>query len=134
MTHAQDRDGELEYQLECPVCGWFGVVYYTRKPPRFCSNACKQKAYRQRMAKANTPASENVTALENKGVTFSTKAKIERAIDQALHLCTCPNCKRGLWQTRGNIQIGGVTCGLCGVDFEPVDKRLRGHHDLSQNR
>jgi len=122
MTHAQDKEGTNDIYLDCPVCGWQGVVYYSRKPPTYCSDACKQKAYRQRLAKL---ASENVTRKRNDGVTNSTKPKIERSIDQALHLCTCPKCKRGLWQTRGNIQIGGVVCGLCGVDFEPVDKRLR---------
>lgn len=32
--------------LNCPMCAWEGEVYYSRKSPKYCSDACKQKAYR----------------------------------------------------------------------------------------
>lgn len=54
MTHVTDRDGHLEMMLDCPECDFFDIVYYTTQPPIYCSDACKQRAYRKRK-KRNTP-------------------------------------------------------------------------------
>lgn len=40
--------GEKSMMLACPVCSWYGEVWYNTKPPAQCSNACKQKAKRNR--------------------------------------------------------------------------------------
>ncbi len=59
MAHAQDKDGNLEYWLTCGFCDWQGLVYYVRKPPSYCSDSCKAKAYRKR--KRDKLGSENST-------------------------------------------------------------------------
>lgn len=48
MTHVQDKDGHLEMMLDCPECDFYDVVYYFTQPPTYCSNRCKQRAYRKR--------------------------------------------------------------------------------------
>ena len=111
-THASERDGENVTFVDCPVCGWAGDVYYNRRLPVYCSNACKQKAYRERRRQA-----KNVTKEENASVTNLPQAKIERELDAALHLLTC-DCKRGIWTVKGNVQIGGLRCDLCGGLFK----------------
>ena len=63
---ADDRDGNLEIQITCPGpgCGQTLVVYYTTCPPTYCSDACKQRAYRHRKAKrqaVTTPLPPDVT-------------------------------------------------------------------------
>ena len=42
---AYEREGTASMILDCPVCGWYGVVHYTTRPPTYCSDVCKQKAY-----------------------------------------------------------------------------------------
>lgn len=51
-----DSSGDNQMMLTCPVCEWEGVVYYARKQPVYCSNACKQKAARQRRKAAKEDA------------------------------------------------------------------------------
>ena len=48
-----ETTGDIQMELECPVCGWSGEVYYKKKPPTYCSNACKQKASRIRKKRLN---------------------------------------------------------------------------------
>lgn len=62
--HAKDKDGNLECWLDCPVCGWRGIIYYTRKKPVYCCDACKAKAYRER--KRDNSQIESVTLLLNR--------------------------------------------------------------------
>ena len=109
-THAGERWGSAAMVLTCPVCGWVGEVRYNRRRPVYCSDACKQRAYRER---------KNVTSDEDKAVTNLSKPRIERALDQALHLLRC-GCGRGIWTVRGNVQIGGLRCDLCGDVFREV--------------
>jgi len=93
--------------LTCQWCGWTGIVYYTTKRPVYCSGACKQRAYRER---------RNVTDDTTASVTNLTRREIERELDQTLHLLIC-SCGRGIWTVRGNVQIGGLRCDLCGSEF-----------------
>ena len=48
--HVSNREGNSQLQFTCPVCEWEGIIAYSRKPPTYCTNACKQKAKRQRKA------------------------------------------------------------------------------------
>lgn len=106
-THAKDREGSASMILDCPGCGWTGLVFYTTKRPVYCSDVCKQRTYRRRKAiKRNEPDDANLT-----------RQKIERELDQALHLLSCA-CGRGIWTVRGNVQIGGLRCDLCGGEFK----------------
>jgi hypothetical protein len=102
--------------LTCPVCGWHGFVYYQTCPPTYCSDACKQKAYRRRHR------AEPVTGNENGRVTGLTRPQIEREIDMALHLLKC-DCGRSIWTVLGNVQIGGLACRLCDGEFKPVKRK-----------
>jgi len=65
MTDFKDPDkiGQLETWLECPACDFRGVVYYNTQPPRYCSDACRQRAYRLRKAKHQMRHSPSVTYL-----------------------------------------------------------------------
>jgi len=49
----EDENGHLYYHLICPVCGEEGDVLYSKRKPEYCSNACRQKAYRERKKKRN---------------------------------------------------------------------------------
>ena len=113
-VHAGDRDGQSVLYLTCAGCDWQGDVWYTTCPPRYCSDACKQKAYRERKR------AELVTQLGGDDVTDSPKPKIERAIDMTLHLLKCPTCERSIWTVLGNVKIGRLLCGLCGEKFKAV--------------
>ncbi len=44
----KEADGSLEMFLDCPECDFEGIIYYISKPPEYCCNACKQRAYRRR--------------------------------------------------------------------------------------
>ena len=44
----ENINGDSMAWLDCPTCGWSGEIAYQTKPPTYCSNACKQKAARQR--------------------------------------------------------------------------------------
>jgi len=48
-----DPNGHLDYHLICPVCGKEGDIVYSKRIPQYCSNACRQKAYRERLKKRN---------------------------------------------------------------------------------
>jgi hypothetical protein len=48
--HVDDTWGEHIALLDCPECDYYGDIYYTTKRPSYCSDACKQKAYRRRKA------------------------------------------------------------------------------------
>lgn len=89
----------------CPGCGkYLGLLEAQGGRHReYCSDACKQAAYRERKA-------EN----RNSG---SLRKSIERDLDQTLHLMRC-DCGRGVWTTYGNTQIGNIHCTLCGSTFE----------------
>lgn len=117
MPHVSERWGPLSMVFTCPGCGWEGTIRYTRRQPVYCSNACKQKAYRKRQ---KDKEAKNVTTEADKAVTNLSKHKIERALDQVLHLMRC-GCKRGIWTVRGNIQAGGLRCDLCGDIFQSVE-------------
>lgn len=106
--HVSEREGTATMILDCPTCGWRGLVYYTTRRPVYCKDACKQKAYRQRRAKRNGDA---VTKQRGRD-----KQQIERELDQTLHLLSC-SCGRGIWTVRGNVQIGGLRCDLCDSEF-----------------
>jgi hypothetical protein len=110
-----DHAGDWETWLTCPVCGWSGIVYYTTKQPIYCSDACKQKAYRQR--KNVTPEkNESVTnfvARDGRGVYFQHEEY--GRVDLVEMRC---NCGRGVFTVPGNRQIGGIVCELCGGRFE----------------
>lgn len=116
MTNPFDNfEGNNYMFLVCPVCGRDGDVVYRRKRPVYCSAACKQKAYRDRMKRK----AKNVTPEEFKDVTNLTKVIIERNLEQALHLMRCNKCNRAIWATRGNVTIGGILCH-CGGTFHQV--------------
>jgi len=118
-----DRWGTLETFLVCPECGRSGIVYYKTRRPVYCSDACRQRAYRRRKrqeAEAEQEA-ENVTPGELAGVTNRTRQEIERQLDMALHLMGC-GCPRYIWATRGNVEIGGIRCDRCGEEFRPTEK------------
>ncbi len=65
MTDFKDPDhtGNWEIFLDCPMCDFAEVVYYVTQPPIYCSRACKQRAYRQRKAKAKLRNNRRVTFL-----------------------------------------------------------------------
>ena len=93
-------------------------MWYTTCPPRYCSDACKQRAYRQRR-KAEPVTNEKSATVTDLAQTGH-KREIEREIDMTLHLLKCPKCDRSIWTVRGNVQIGRLLCGLCGEDFKAV--------------
>jgi len=45
---ARETFGEFETWIDCPMCDFEGIVYYNRKQPQYCSDRCKQRAYRRR--------------------------------------------------------------------------------------
>lgn len=51
MTDFKDP-GNLEMMLDCPMCDFYDLIYYTTQPPIYCSSACKQHAYRQRQGQS----------------------------------------------------------------------------------
>lgn len=112
-NHVRERVGSASMILTCPTCGWSGLVYYSHRRPIHCSNACKQKAYRQRRQV------KNVTPSPLEGVTNLTRRRIEHNLDQALHILQC-DCRRSIWTVRGNIQIGKLYCNLCKSSFRPI--------------
>lgn len=73
--------GNLETMLKCPGCGFYGLVYYKTQPPRYCSDACKQRAYRKRKIR-NSP---NVTYLfrqwEEEGLGL-VRGRLERILER----------------------------------------------------
>lgn len=116
--NAFERDAAArDMFLECPECGRAGIVYYRTRRPVYCSPACKQRAYRRR-AKVRAQ-SENVTPDDFAGVTNCTQREIEKSLGMTLYLLQC-SCPRGIWSTRGNIQIGGLRCDRCGDEFRPI--------------
>jgi len=58
-----DLNGNLDFYLICPVCGRAGIVLYSKRKPVYCSDACRQKAYRERNKKRNK---ETVTKLKSR--------------------------------------------------------------------
>lgn len=114
MSDVFDRPGDSDTFFVCEECGRSGIAYYRTKRPRYCSNACKQKAYRRRAA-----AAQNVTDFDLASVTNRGQREIERALDMSLHLMRC-SCGRGIWTTRGNVQIGGLRCDRCNTEFRAV--------------
>jgi len=40
--------GESEIMLDCPMCDFYEIVNYATRPPIYCSDRCKQMAYRKR--------------------------------------------------------------------------------------
>lgn len=100
------------YQYEagnCRGCGDPLGAIETRggRHRQYCSDACKQAAYRKReQDKRNTRPLRNT---------------IERELDQTLQLMTC-NCGRGLWTVHGNVQIGHIYCTLCNSLFEEAQQ------------
>jgi len=111
---AADREGSSVMYLVCPGCDFAGDVWYKTCPPTYCSDACKQRAYRARKK------AELVTNSQGESVTGLPKERIERAIDSTLHLLKCPGCGRSIWTVRGNVQIGGLACMNCRQYFREV--------------
>jgi len=52
-----------QYYATCPVCGCSFKRYDIRK--RYCTNACRQKAYRQRKAERQFQALRSAAARRN---------------------------------------------------------------------
>ena len=44
-----DTTGSIYMQLDCPMCDFDEVIIYASKPPEYCSDACKQRAYRRNL-------------------------------------------------------------------------------------
>jgi hypothetical protein len=63
MNRFEESEGHLFYHLTCPVCGKSDIILYSKRKPLYCSDACKQKAYRMRKAKRNN---EGVTKLKDR--------------------------------------------------------------------
>jgi hypothetical protein len=112
-----DQTGNWETYLTCPVCGWSGIVYYTTKEPTYCSDACRQKAYRQRKRENVTPEKNegvtNFVARDKHGVYFQHEEY--GRIDLVEMRCSCG---RGIFTVPGNRQIGGIRCDLCKGEFQ----------------
>lgn len=49
----QETYGPNVKWLNCPMCEFEDEVWYTKKPPVYCSDKCKQKAYRARKQKSD---------------------------------------------------------------------------------
>lgn len=107
--------GHFLYQGgRCGGCGYeLGAVEGLNGGRRrqYCNDACKQRAYRQRR-QADKLAKRNER--KKAGVTIG---QVQRDIDMKLYLLKCPECNRSIWTVYGNVQIGKLVCGLCGVDF-----------------
>lgn len=113
-----DHVGNLETWLTCPVCGWSGIVYYTTKEPTYCSDACRQKAYRQRK-NVTSEKDESVTNLARDKQGFYVHLDHEQygrmRIDLVEMHC---GCGRGIFTVPRNRQIGGIRCELCKEEFQ----------------
>lgn len=99
----------------CNHCGRdIGTVEIEARGGRhrqYCDSICRQAAYRARK--------KGVSLRKRNTASVTKRAAIERELDQALHLMICA-CGRGIWTVRGNVQIGGLRCDLCGGEFEGV--------------
>lgn len=65
MTNFKTSKGDLEMWLDCPSCDFSGIIYYKTQSPLYCSQACKQKAYRIRRM-SNSPVVTHV--IDNMGL------------------------------------------------------------------
>lgn len=107
--------GEYLYQGgRCGGCGReMGTLIGSNggRHRRYHNNACKQRAYRNRQ-RADRDANRNER--KSAGVTVG---QAQRNIDMRLYLMKCPECNRSIWMVYGNVMIGKLICGLCGVEF-----------------
>lgn len=94
MNKFEDSEGEFEYYLTCPVCGKEGIVMYSKRIPVYCSEACKQKAYRMRKKKRNAL---DVTKLRGQWARFGESAEYQLfLIYQEYGYTVAANCERAM--------------------------------------
>jgi len=114
LTNFQTATGPLESFLDCPGCGFYGTVYYTTKIPVYCSNACRQRAARQR--KNERAGIENVSRLAD---TFS-----ETAARQDFWKCFC-SCRNVIYVSRFQLDNGpAVSCPSCYGRYLPDNEAI----------
>lgn len=106
-----------DYLLTCAHCGKVMEIVTRTNKPRYCSNACRQAAYRERRAAARKRDFESVSGARVSDVTYSLDAA-QRAVGKlVLMACSCP---RWIWSTAGNVATGRIKCGYCNSDFRRV--------------
>lgn len=106
-----------EYLFTCVVCGKVCEVYARTNKPVYCSAACRQRAYRERLRRRRQAHFESVTGFAVEDVTDSLDAAQSLVGRLVLLACACP---RYLWTTPGNSQAGRIVCGFCGKPFQRV--------------
>ena len=108
--HVHDTTGENCMMLDCPMCDFCETVYYNTKQPKYCSNACKQRAARLRKkkkAERKNVSSAMDTYLQHKGN------------PKELTLCQC-RCGWEIIVSRGQIEtVAPPRCVECGELFTP---------------
>ena len=106
-----DHTGDWDIWLDCPECDFTGDVYYTTKPPSYCSPRCRQRA-RRRRAKGNVTNGKrgDVTYLlqDQRGISFE---HTDYGRIEVVHL-RCP-CGRGIFTPPGNAEFAAIICGDC---------------------
>lgn len=102
--HVHDTTGQNCMILNCPMCDFQEEVYYATKPPKYCSNACKQRAARkrkkkrQRMRNVSQAIDTYLPERQKKGELVQCQCIcgweiiIPYAAIDALAVPKCPNC------------------------------------------
>lgn len=76
-----DYNGDLQIMLECPECDFYGEVLYKTHPPKYCSDACKQKAYRKRRIRNSQPVTKLKHEFEEMGLSKAQVRQLESIVD-----------------------------------------------------
>lgn len=113
----ENQSGHLDICIYCPECGrTFQTLYRSRKPV-YCSDACKQRAYRRRRKQRilmQHLQEGNVTQKEAEAVTNVSREEIEMALGRRLVPMRCW-CMRLIFVPGDDADQ--IYCDRCGGRF-----------------